>query len=83
MDTPLTAAEQSGAAKTPANTLIETAVKSTTITFANGLNAMTDHAREFAAFGKANLEAAIASGQIWAAGVQDLTSQVASTTKSS
>src|SRR3954451_25133412 len=83
MNNPFTAAEHTGAAKIPAKTLVETAVKSNNITFTKGLNAMTDSACDFAAFGKANLEVATASGQIWAAGVQDLTSHVASTAKSS
>nr|WP_294501970.1 phasin family protein [uncultured Rhodopila sp.] len=38
---------------------------------------------DFAAFGSANLEAATASGKIWAAGVTDLTHQVAGSAKSS
>ena len=44
---------------------------------------MANSARDLAAFGTANLEAVAASGQIWAAGVQDLTNLVASTAKSS
>jgi phasin family protein len=83
MNKTLTAAEQTGATKTPAKTLVETAVKSTNITFTKGLDTMANSARDFAAFGTANLEAVTASGQIWAAGVQDLTNLVASTAKSS
>ena len=41
------------------------------------------HIRDFTAFGSANLEAATASGKIWAAGVTDLTNQVAGSAKSS
>ena len=36
-------------------------------------------AEEFVAFGKGNMEAFVKSGQIWAAGVQDLSKQVAAT----
>lgn len=38
---------------------------------------------DFAAFNTANLEAVTASGKIWAAGVTDLTHQVAGSAKSS
>ena len=41
------------------------------------------HIQDFAAFGAGNLEAMNASGRIWAAGVNDLTNQLASTAKSS
>jgi hypothetical protein len=36
-------------------------------------------AEEFVVFGQGNVEALVKSGQIWAAGVQDLTKQVAAT----
>ena len=41
------------------------------------------HIRDLAAFNTANLEAVTASGKIWAAGVTDLTNQVAGSAKSS
>jgi phasin family protein len=45
---------------------------------------MTDQKiREFTAFGAGNLEAMTTSGKIWAAGVNDLTNQLASSAKSS
>jgi phasin family protein len=40
-------------------------------------------AEEFVAFGQANLEAFVKSGQIWAAGVQDLQKQMAATAQAS
>jgi phasin family protein len=40
------------------------------------------HIRDLTAFGSANLEAVTASGKIWAAGVTDLTNQVAGTARS-
>ena len=36
---------------------------------------------EFVSFGQANLEAFVKSGQIWAAGMQDLSKQVAANTQ--
>jgi phasin family protein len=40
-------------------------------------------AEEFVAFGQGNLEAFVKSGQIWAAGVQDLQKQMAATAQAS
>lgn len=40
-------------------------------------------AEEFVAFSQGNMEAAVKSGQIWAAGVQDLSKQVAATAQAS
>jgi phasin family protein len=40
-------------------------------------------AEEFVSFGQGNVEAFVKSGQIWAAGVQDLTKQVAATAQAS
>jgi phasin family protein len=83
------AAEQTGATTIPAATLYETVVKPTrafktiNLTLPQGLNTVINSARDFAAFGKANLEAVAASGQIWSAGVQDLTKQLASTMNAS
>jgi phasin family protein len=42
-----------------------------------GMKAMIDNTKEYAAISKDNLEAFAAVGKIWAAGVQDLTKQVA------
>jgi phasin family protein len=44
---------------------------------------MINSTNDFVAFSKDNLEAFTAAGKIWAAGVQDLTQQVAATAKAS
>jgi phasin family protein len=48
-----------------------------------GMKTMIKSTEEFFAFGQANVEAFIKSGQIWAAGVQELTKLFATTTKAS
>ncbi len=48
-----------------------------------GMEKAMKTAEEFVAFGQGNLEAIMKSGQIWAAGVQDLSKQVAATAQSS
>ena len=44
---------------------------------------MMKSTEDFVAFGQANMEAIMKSGQIWATGVQDLTKQFTSTAKAS
>jgi phasin family protein len=78
-----TAAERASATAVPAAKLYETAVKPTNPMFQQGLNTVINSSQDFVAFGKANLDAVVASGQIWAAGVQDLTKQFASTVNAS
>ncbi len=48
-----------------------------------GVEKVMKTAEEFVSFGQGNLEAAMKSGQIWAAGVQDLSKQVAATAQAS
>lgn len=48
-----------------------------------GMEKAMKTAEEFMAFGQGNLEALMKSGQIWAAGVQDLSKQVAATAQAS
>ena len=48
-----------------------------------GMNKAMKTAEEFVAFGQGNLEALMKSGQIWAAGMQDLSKQVAATAQAS
>lgn len=73
----------------PASTLRETAVKpmlaikATNPTPTQGLNTVINSTQDFVASGKANVEALAASGQIWVAGVQDLTKQCVTTAKAS
>jgi len=75
--------ERATATTVPATTLSETALKPNTPTFQQGLNTVINSSQDFVAFGKANLEAVTASSRIWAAGVQDLTKQIASTVNAS
>jgi phasin family protein len=46
-----------------------------------GMKTMTKSTEDFVAFGQANVEAFVKSGQIWAAGVQELMKLFAATTK--
>lgn len=55
--------------------------KSPTLT--QGIRRMMKSTEDFVAFGQANLEAFVKSGQIWSAGVQELTRQIASSAKAS
>jgi phasin family protein len=48
-----------------------------------GIKTMMKSTEEFVAFGQANLEAFMKSGQIWSAGVQDLTKKMATCAKAS
>jgi phasin family protein len=59
------------------------AVETTTSTPTQGMKNMMKSTEDFVAFGKENLEAFTAAGKIWAAGVQELTQQVAATAKAS
>jgi len=48
-----------------------------------GMKTMMKSTEDFVAFGQANLEAFVKSGQIWSAGMQELTKQIASSAKAS
>lgn len=48
-----------------------------------GIHTMMKNTEDFVAFGQANLEAFVKSGQIWGAGMQELTKQFAATAKAS
>jgi phasin family protein len=52
-------------------------------TITQGIKSMMKSTEDFVAFGQANLEAFVKSGQIWSAGVQELTKQIATTAKAS
>jgi len=54
-----------------------------TPTFTRGIKSMMKTTEEFVAFSQANMEAFVRSGQIWSAGMQDLTKQIASSAKAS
>jgi phasin family protein len=47
----------------------------------SGMNTMIKSTEDFVALGQANMEAFVKSGQIWAAGVQELMKQFATTTQ--
>jgi hypothetical protein len=46
-----------------------------------GTRTMTNNTQEFVAFGRANMDAFVKFGQVWAAGVQELMKQFATATK--
>ena len=48
-----------------------------------GIHTMMKNTEDFVAFGQANLEAFVKSGQIWSTGMQELTKQFAATAKAS
>jgi len=52
-------------------------------TMKEGMEKVMKTAEDFVAFGQGNLEAMMKSGQIWAAGVQDLSKHVAATAQAS
>jgi phasin family protein len=64
---------------------VETAslIKPTKPTITLGMKTMMKTTEDFVAFGQANLEAFVKSGQIWSAGVQELTKQIATSAKAS
>jgi len=64
---------------------VETAssIEPTKPTITQGIKSMMKSTEDLVAFGQANLEAFVKSGQIWSAGVQELTKQIATTAKAS
>jgi len=65
--------------------VVETAssIEPTQPTITRGIKTMMKTTEDFVAFGQANLEAFVKSGQIWSAGVQELTKQIATSAKAS
>jgi len=59
------------------------AIEPTKSTLTQGMKSMMKSTEDLVAFGQANLEAFVKSGQIWSAGVQELTKQMASSAKAS
>jgi phasin family protein len=59
------------------------AIEPTNPTITQGIKSMMKTTEDFVAFGQANLEAFVKSGQIWSAGVQELTKQIATSAKAS
>jgi phasin family protein len=58
-------------------------IEPTPPTITKGIKSMMNTTEDFVAFGQANLEAFVKSGQIWSAGVQELTKQIATSAKAS
>jgi phasin family protein len=58
-------------------------IEPTQPTMSQGIKTMMKTTEDFVAFSQANLEAFVKSGQIWSAGVQELTKQLASSAKAS
>jgi phasin family protein len=56
-------------------------IEATQATMKEGVEKAMKTAEEFVAFGQGNMEAFMKSGQIWAAGVQDLSKHLAATTQ--
>jgi phasin family protein len=59
------------------------AITPTSPTLTQGLTKMMKSTEELVAFSQANMEAFVKSGQIWSAGMQELTKQIASSAKAS
>jgi len=62
---------------------VASSIKPTRTTITQGMKTMMKSTEDFVAFGQANLEAFVKSGQIWSAGVQELTKQIATSAKAS
>jgi len=60
-----------------------TAIKPTHPTLNQGMKSMMKSTEDLVAFSQANFEAFVKSGQIWSAGVQELTKQIATSAKAS
>lgn len=73
-----TATEKAGATRETTQT---TVTAQTTVT--QGMEKTMKTAEDFLAFGQSNMDAFVKSSQIWAAGVQDLSKQVAATAQAS
>jgi len=78
-----TAVKTAQAVASAAATVTETTIPTPKPTFTRGMKSMMKTTEELVAFGQANMEAFVKSGQIWSAGMQDLTKQIASSAKAS
>lgn len=61
----------------------ETVIATTTTTVKQGMEKTMKTAEDFLAFGQSNMDAFVKSSQIWAAGVQDISKQVAASAQAS
>jgi phasin family protein len=64
-------------------TAVAIAITPTKPNLTQGMKTMMKTTEDFVAFSQANLEAFVKSGQIWSAGVQELTKQMATSAKAS
>jgi len=80
---PLPAAARSVAAVTAKAIESASATEPAKSTITQGMKSMMKSTEDLVAFGQANMEAFVKSGQIWSAGVQELTKQIASSAKAS
>jgi len=80
---PLNATVEPVASFTAQTVRTANAILPTQTTLTRGMKTMMKSTEDFVAFGQANLEAFVKSGQIWSAGVQELTKQIATSAKAS
>ena len=83
VSTTITATADTVAAVTSEAVEAASAIEPTQPTITQGIKTMMKTTEDFVAFSQANLEAFVKSGQIWSAGVQELTKQIASSAKAS
>jgi phasin family protein len=83
VSTTITATADTVAAVTSEAVEAASAIEPTQPTITRGIKTMMKTTEDFVAFSQANLEAFVKSGQIWSAGVQELTKQIASSAKAS
>jgi len=81
--TAATAAPVAAASITAEAVRTATANEPTKTTLTQGMKSMMKSTEDLVAFGQANLEAFVRSSQIWSAGVQELTKQMATSAKAS
>ena len=83
VSTTITATADTVAAVTSEAVEAASSIEPTQPTITRGIKTMMKTTEDFVAFSQANLEAFVKSGQIWSAGVQELTKQIASSAKAS
>jgi len=78
---PISAVAHGVAAVTAKAVEAASAIEPAKSTISQGMKSMMKSTEDLVAFGQANMEAFVKSGQIWSAGVQELTKQIASSAK--
>jgi phasin family protein len=79
----MTTAAHSVSAVTAKAVKAAASIEPTRPSITQGMKTMMKSTEELVAFGQANMEAFVKSGQIWSAGVQELTKQIATSAKAS